>query len=67
MYASIGDGTLLSGGFSSISEGLHALGITSVELGINREYRLNAIKPTKAMTRIFWMVCLLPSARHVWV
>ncbi|MBC8458014.1 MAG: hypothetical protein H8D67_08475 [Deltaproteobacteria bacterium] len=43
MYASIRDGTLLSGGFSSISEGLQALGIASVELGIDREYRLNAI------------------------
>lgn len=45
MYASIRDGTLL-GGFSSISEGLQALGIASVELGIDREYRVAAINPT---------------------
>ena len=46
MYASIGNGTLLGGGFSSISEGLQALGIASIELGIDREYRVAAIKPT---------------------
>lgn len=46
MYASIRDGTLLGGGFSSISEGLQALGIASVELGIDRGYRVAAIKPT---------------------
>ena len=46
MYASIRDGTLLGGGFSSISEGLQALGIASVELGIDREYRVAAINPT---------------------
>jgi len=46
MYASIRDGTLLSSGFSSISEGLQALGIASIELGIDREYRVAAIKPT---------------------
>lgn len=46
MYTSIRDGTLLSGGFSSIPEGLEALDIVSVELSGDREYRLNAIKPT---------------------
>lgn len=45
MYASIRDGTLLGGGFSIISEGLQALGMTSIELGIDREYRVAAVKP----------------------
>ena len=47
MYASIGTNTLLGGGFASISEGLQALGINSIELGISREYQVAAIKPTE--------------------
>ena len=50
MYASIRDGTLLGGGFASISEGLQALGIASIELGIDREYQVAAIKPTTSKT-----------------
>ena len=46
MYVSISSGLLLSGGFSSISEGLQALGIDAIELGISREYQVVSVKPT---------------------
>jgi len=46
MYVSIGSGSLLSAGFSSVSEGLQALGIDAIELGISREYQVVSVKPT---------------------
>jgi sugar phosphate isomerase/epimerase len=46
MYTSISSGLLLSGGFSSVSDGLKALGIDSIELGISREFKVISIKPT---------------------
>ena len=46
MYVSISSGLLLSGDFSSNTEGLQALGIDTVELGINREYQVLSVKPT---------------------
>ena len=46
MYASISSGLLLSGGFTGVSDGLKALGIDSIELGIGREYKVISVKPT---------------------
>lgn len=46
MHVSTGTGLLLNSGFTSISEGLQALGITTIELGINREYQATAVKTT---------------------
>jgi sugar phosphate isomerase/epimerase len=46
MYVSIRDATLLETGFDSIIEGLQHYGLAAVELAVNREGRVRALRPT---------------------
>ncbi|MBI4553492.1 MAG: sugar phosphate isomerase/epimerase [Candidatus Latescibacteria bacterium] len=43
MYASIRDGSLLHAGYRTIAEGLHDLGLSAVELDVNRQCAVNAL------------------------
>lgn len=46
MHVSIRDATLLAAGFESIGQGLATLGLTAVELAVDRDLRVRAIHPT---------------------
>ena len=47
MEISIRDATLMAAGFRAVGEGLDFLGLSSVELAVDRDHQVSAIRPER--------------------
>lgn len=52
MYVSVRDATLMAAGFPTLREGLRTLGLTAVELAVDRNFEVAAIEPAPDRDRL---------------